>query len=188
MQKLFAKGLAMGLMSILAACGSSTLTTQTFTSNATWVAPASTAVLETLTGQGGSGTPASTRDGYLYYELNYQMGQRRSDGVWESVSSETTGPHFREVVPADYCEPVVTSGDPEYSAYQRCYDYTTIGPSTEEVEATTGASTTGFGKTFPGGTGGAATPVTYNSVAVTPGASYPLVIPSGGSITITYYE
>ena len=52
-----------------------------------------------------------------------------------------------------------------------------------------GANTTGFGKTFAGGvSGGAATPVTYNNVAVTPGAAYTLVIPAGGSITITYYK
>ena len=50
----------------------------------------------------------------------------------------------------------------------------------------TGASTTGFGKTFPGGTGGAATPTTFNNVAVIAGASYSIVVPSGGSLTITY--
>ena len=51
---------------------------------------------------------------------------------------------------------------------------------------TTGSPTTAFGYTFPGGTGGAATPVTYNNVAVTPGASYSIVVPSGGSVSITY--
>jgi hypothetical protein len=54
------------------------------------------------------------------------------------------------------------------------------------VDATVGASTTAFGYTFPGGTGGAATPVTYSNVAVTPGASYPIVVPAGGSVSITY--
>lgn len=177
----------MGLMSILAACGGATLQTQTFTSNTTWVAPVSTAVLESLTGQGGSGTPAYTVDGYHYFKYNRQYGQRRSDGVWEMIDEEITT-HFAENVPADYCDPIITSGDVEYSAYQRCYDYISFGTDTQEVPATTGASTTGFGKTFVGGTGGAATPVTYNNVAVTSGASYSLVIPSGGSITITYYE
>lgn len=50
----------------------------------------------------------------------------------------------------------------------------------------TGASTTAFGYTFPGGTGGPASPTTYNNIPVTPGASYPIVVPSGGSLTITY--
>lgn len=58
----------------------------------------------------------------------------------------------------------------------------------ESAAATTGASATGFGETFPGGVGGPATPVTHDNVAVTPSASYPLVIPSGGSITITYQK
>lgn len=54
------------------------------------------------------------------------------------------------------------------------------------TEPSTGASTTGFGKDFPGGTGGPASPTTYNNVAVTPGASYSIIVPSGGSLTITY--
>ena len=58
-----------------------------------------------------------------------------------------------------------------------------------------GAATTGVGKTFPGGTltgtepfRTAVAPVTTNftNVAVTPGVSYPIVVPSGGSLTITY--
>jgi hypothetical protein len=56
------------------------------------------------------------------------------------------------------------------------------------VDATTGASTTGFGLTFTGGVGGAATPSTATKVTVTPGAGNVLVIPAGGSITITYYK
>lgn len=61
-------------------------------------------------------------------------------------------------------------------------------------QATAGANTTGFSLTFSGGavtsvptTAAAATPVTYTNVAVTPGASYPLVIPSSGYITISYF-
>lgn len=53
---------------------------------------------------------------------------------------------------------------------------------------TSGSATVGFGETFAGGVDGPATPRTVTNVAVTPGASYPLTIPSGGSITITYYE
>lgn len=59
-----------------------------------------------------------------------------------------------------------------------------------------GSASTALGKSFPGGsytgtypngTGSAATPATYNNVTVTPGASYPIVVPSGGSVTIQYY-
>lgn len=52
--------------------------------------------------------------------------------------------------------------------------------------ATTGASTTGFGKTFSGGIGVTAGTTTYNNVVITASTGYPLVVPSGGYITITY--
>lgn len=55
------------------------------------------------------------------------------------------------------------------------------------IPATTGASSTAFGHTFVGGTGGAATPVSYTNEVVVPSTSYPIVVPSGGSVTITYY-
>jgi hypothetical protein len=51
--------------------------------------------------------------------------------------------------------------------------------------ATNGANTTGFGITFPGGVGGAATTQTYTSVSVTPGQTYTIV--NSGSLTISYY-
>ena len=51
--------------------------------------------------------------------------------------------------------------------------------------ATNGSDTTGFGLTFAGGVGGAATTQTYNSVSVTPGQTYTIV--NSGSLTISYY-
>lgn len=57
-----------------------------------------------------------------------------------------------------------------------------------------GSAATGVGKTFPGGTydfatgiGGAAPTTNFSNVAVTPGASYSIVVPGGGSISISYY-
>lgn len=59
-----------------------------------------------------------------------------------------------------------------------------------------GASSTAFGYTFPGGgvsgtypneTGDPASPVSYGSVPVTPGASYPINVAGGGYVTIQYY-
>lgn len=82
------------------------------------------------------------------------------------------------------------SGNATYGAtggYYASGDYLAPGGS--------GANTTGFGFTFPGGgvsgsypneTGNAATPASYNNVAVTPGASYSLSIPDNGYITIQY--
>lgn len=76
-----------------------------------------------------------------------------------------------------------------YSGPVRSYgiafvSYTRPGGTTAP---TTGASATGFGQTFVGGTGGAATSREVKNVAVTPGGSYQVVVPSGGSIVISYY-
>jgi hypothetical protein len=49
---------------------------------------------------------------------------------------------------------------------------------------TTGANTTGFGLTFPGGVQTAATTTTFSNVSVTPGTTYTIV--NNGSLTITY--
>lgn len=54
--------------------------------------------------------------------------------------------------------------------------------------STNGADTTAFGKTFPGGIAGPATTTTFNNVAITPGATYNIVVPAGGSVTITYFQ
>lgn len=58
-----------------------------------------------------------------------------------------------------------------------------------------GTATTAFSKSFPGGTLAGSAPTrtavapvttTFTGVAVTPGVSYSIVVPSGGSLTITY--
>lgn len=57
------------------------------------------------------------------------------------------------------------------------------------LAAAPGSDTTGFGYTFAGGAADTpATPVTHNNVAVVSGASYSLVVPAGGSITISYFR
>lgn len=54
---------------------------------------------------------------------------------------------------------------------------------------TPGTAATGFGKTFPGGAANTAASVTtYTNVAITPGASYSVVVPSGATVQITYYQ
>lgn len=77
------------------------------------------------------------------------------------------------------------SGNINYGNAGSHYGYVTIDTRNPP---TTGASASGFTKTFNGGPGGAATPVTYNNVAVTPGANYTITVPPGGYITITYYQ
>lgn len=60
------------------------------------------------------------------------------------------------------------------------------------VYGSAGGDSTALGYTFAGGaysggTGYPATPATYNNVSVTPGASYSVVVPSGGQVQISYY-
>lgn len=76
--------------------------------------------------------------------------------------------------------PILVGDDGASEVYWQEYAGTT--------PATTGASATGFGRTFPGGTGGAASTTTFGATAVTGGQSYSVIVPSGGSITITYYQ
>lgn len=51
----------------------------------------------------------------------------------------------------------------------------------------TGTAANGFGLTFPGGVNGPATKTKFEKVTITPLASYSIVVPVGGSITITYF-
>lgn len=52
-----------------------------------------------------------------------------------------------------------------------------------------GSSSSAFGYIFPGGNMASPTAptITYSNIPVTPGVSYPIVVPSGGSVTIQYY-
>lgn len=56
------------------------------------------------------------------------------------------------------------------------------------VPPTNGTAATAFGKTFPGGTAGPASVTPFSNLVVTPGASYSIVVPAGGSLTITYFQ
>lgn len=174
---------------MFSACGIAALklVSETFTTNTTWPAPMTTNSLETLVGKGGSGTAADP--GVAVYDRHKRIfKQRRDDGTVEEFDGGWTYGYGIGSPPADYCDALVsTPGDPTYSASQTCYDFADGGIAGQQ-DPTTGAATTAFGKSFPGGVGGQATPVTYNNVAVTPGNPYSLVIPGGGSITITYYR
>lgn len=79
----------------------------------------------------------------------------------------------------------VDTNSGSYSAYQYVdFDYLVSGTGTP---ATTGASSTALGKTFAGGTGGAAATTDQGSATVVPGNVYPIVVAPGGFVTLTYY-
>jgi hypothetical protein len=177
-------------------CPSSTRqVTETFTSASpkTWVCPPGVTNLDVASGKGAAGTPATAGSpGYSTYDTHYiHYYQRKSppdgnggidkvDGGWTYGTYGTA--------PNNYCDPVkAETGSTVYDASQECYEFTQHNyPPTPGTAATTGASSTGFNRTFPGGTGGAASTTTFNNVPVVPNNPYPLVIPTGGTITITY--
>lgn len=165
--------------------------TKTFTKNETLVMPVGVSVLDAVVGNGAPGKPAISGTVELYTHIVHSLF-RRAGGI-DYVEGDVpgwTGTGTGSGNGSDYCDPIVVYPDPDHGGntvyYQElvCYYYRarTVGGS----PATTGASASGFGKVFPGGVGKPATAVTYNNVAVTALASYPVVVPAGGSITITY--
>lgn len=168
--------------------------TLTFTSSATWTAPVSTSMLVSLVGKGQDGTPASGDSSTTYYlvTLATTFYNRRDGGVDVGETSEVSREETTAgapVPPTNTQGPFATDDDPVYSSFSIQYQYVKESETVDTtVPATTGANTTGFGKTFAGGAGVAAVAATYANVAVTPGAPYSLTIPSGGYITITYYK
>lgn len=204
------------------------LVTETFTSNATWIAPLGTSSLVSLVGEGQDGTPESTDTREASAQVDSVTGYSSGSGVtagalsWGDFQADNTNAYNAINGGGSGKEAgVVYDGYPgtntyNISLYDVVYSNAVAGTAsivtsegwktsgavlagdygfshisytqTYTIAATTGADTVGFGKTFPGGVGGPASPVTYNNVAVTPGASYSLTIPSGGSITITYYK
>ena len=172
--------LKMNICMLLAVFRSRVTVTETFTANATWTAPITTSRIDRLVGQGAAGSPGYTEESssFTVYRQTTQTGPSGNlvyQTEWELVGT------YDGTAPSDYCDATIVNG----TRTETCYRHEQSTNSTE-IPPTTGASATGFSKTFVGGTGGAATPVTHNNVAVTPGATYSLAVPAGGSITITY--
>lgn len=161
-----------------------------FLASATVPIPQGVSRLESIVGKGAAGSPGTPgTPGRNGYTVTTNTAYRRRDGkpddiILGSPSSPIPGP-----VPADYCEEtaIPISESVVYYSMFRCYNYDYKFVPGTEIPPTTGASATGFGQTFVGGTGGPATAREVKNVAVTPGGSYQVVVPSGGSIAISYY-
>lgn len=159
--------------------------TETFFANVTWLAPVTTTRLEVAAGKGQDGDPGIDAT-YWYDEHVTTLAQRRDNSGLDTTYDNWTY-NISGTAPANYSDPVVlTPDDPTYTGSQTFHEFTQHSDPGEP--ATTGASTTGFGKTFPGGNGGAASLTNFANVPVTPGGPHALVIPSGGSITFTYFK
>lgn len=169
--------------------------TQTFTANATWVAPFTTSNIDTASGKGQDGTPG-TPDSYgpPPQQKIYQHFFKRRDGGPDDTTTEV-GPAPTSEWPTGAPRPAggsTTTPTPESTVYYEdvfiwsyAYGDPPLIPGTPP---TTGPSASAFGKVFAGGYGGPATTTTFNNIAVTPNGSYNIVIPSGGSLTITYWQ
>lgn len=160
------------------------LMTKTFTANESWIAPVTS--IESISGFGARGADGT----YVqqYSQIGTRSSFRKDTGEYDVFTFQTaTG--IPGAKPDDYCEPShpYPPDDPTYFFYQDCYAFTDT--SGLQGSPTTGASATAFGKTFPGSTGSGAPAVTsFAGFAVTLGDPYPVVVPVGGSITITYYQ
>jgi hypothetical protein len=214
---------------------------QTFTSNATWVAPAG------ITGVNisGSGSPAVSDYSLYNYEVSFHTGGQGGSGTnppfaqWgtlygtaltsssvlagNSGTNQLTFVTFQYVVDASNQwrilgspsgQPITlwvvgsgggisvlrgsppTSGDMTYASASGTPGWV-VKADEIRIEGSVGVASTGLSKTFPGGTlsgtvpyrtAVAPTPLSFAGVAVVPGTSYPIVVPSGGVVTISYYR
>lgn len=190
----FAGVVVMSVMLLLAACGGDQKpVTKTYTSSQTITIPAGVSNLTLLTGQGGTGSPSSDSYVEMYSQYTETYNQRNDAGGFITTSRSETTYHYGST-PSNYCGPttpyVGQGGVTNYT--QTCYFFADAS-YWNTTPATTGGTTemtgpNGFNRSWVGGTGGPATSSTVENVAVVAGGQYTLSIPSGGSITISYYE
>ena len=228
-----------GVLCALAGAEGPELTSVTFTSNSTWVAPAGTSNVLVLSGKGAPGVSdypnifagqyygaqtatAQSNAPYAQWSTPYgsyttglsQISSRSYPGygpstfnyfdlIYVDTSDRWGRINFSPInLSATYITSYSTggSGSPPTSGNMTYANTNIISGWNITVNTISaggaGASSTALGQTFPGGaytgtypngTGYPATTTTFTNVAVTPGASYSIVVPSGGEVTLQYY-
>lgn len=158
------------------------LVTQTFLpADTSFTIPTGVTNLISVSGKGAMGT---TTQGDPYYSIYKEVTVDYDPGYGTDTH---TGPSYigrvyNQSAPDDYCDTTYSSVD--HKRTTTCYTHFNRSGT---ITNTTGASATGFDKTFPGSVGATAvTTTSFNDVPATPGAVKTLSIPTGGSITITY--
>ncbi len=159
----------------------------TFKSSQIWNVPKNVNVVRIAVGKGQDGQPASGAhdyvDGYNEFtqHVTFDSAGNGSSGPNTFVGTFTGSP-----VPSDYCDPPTITG-PGMAGYTDCYtfSYTTVDVG-DYVPPSTGANTTGVNRTFAGGVGIPAVAQTFYNIPVTPGASMPITVAPGGSLTIYF--
>lgn len=201
----------MNMMMLFAAMGAKTQQTVTFTANTTWVAPVGVTLLPTVVGHGSNGS--SPRTSSTVVTVTYHSTGTAGVGsiLWENVQGVAEGVaanlnasgsiSFDRYVIQVYPDETntYTTSTPSIEGYDADATFTggwgTSGhissSGTSRVSYThdiDGTAATGFSKTFPGGVSGGVAPTTsFTNVAVVPGNSYPVVVPTGGAVQITYF-
>jgi hypothetical protein len=124
---------------------------------------------------------------YIYFQVGTDDTYTSTSGtgdIWVSGSSFT----LQSLGSPQFSGDITYSSLSAPSAWQLVADGFSLGNDGLDAEA--------LGEFFPGGTltgsepfrnAVPATTTTFNNVTVTPGASYPIFVPSGGSITISYF-
>lgn len=204
----------MNLMMLFAAMGAKTQQTVTFTSNTTWVAPSGVNLVNSAIGKGTDST-TSTNNSTVVSVVYHSSGTAGSGSVdWGSVQglAEAAADDINDDGSASFSRftiqaypdatntvvetvvniggAVLTSAFANFTGgWMTSGAITASGTSRVTYDKITeGTASTAFGDTFPGGTGGGVAPVTtFNNIAVTPGASYPIVVPTGGTVQIIYF-
>lgn len=195
------------------------ITTVTFTSNGTWIAPSSVSAVASLTGKGQDGAAgywtgssfdvsyvertapvgisSTTIEGRAQAEWDKFPTSHDPNGstvnwdLWYYYANNTFQYPYSALVRLASGQTKTKTGNGWGSSYTTPItgpdkDYN-VGNMEEYIGPTTGANSSALGYTFNGGVGVPATPATYTNVAVTPTASYSIVVPSGGYVIIQYY-
>lgn len=209
--------------------GSLNLTTTTFTSNGTWVAPAGVALVLVLSGRGQDGSPTPYNYTTQYWASPYVSTLGNPPYLtWDTIYTLATsngsviGSYIGGYGPSSFLGAAgfyIGTGD-TWGQYIDSYEdfsgliVDSVGTITTQgytqssgnivksslspgvngfnfiinftIPGFLGASSTALGQTFPGGNSGPAPVTTFNNIAVTPGNSYPIVVASGGYVTIQY--
>lgn len=159
--------------------------TKTFTANEAWPPPPGVIKLTKATGFGAHGKNGTSGTVVKQYQISSTSKTIYPDGSVHTYPLSTSG-NFAGSKPGDYCDPYTTDDFGRKSTV--CYHFTDTSYTTG-TSATTGASATGFGKVFPGSTGNVDPAVTtFTDIPLTAGQPYNVVVPTGGSITITWLE
>jgi len=207
--------------------GSLNLTTTTFTSNGTWVAPAGVALVIVLSGRGQDGSPYPLTSNTQYWTFDWPGARSNppyaqwgdlygaATSARAAIAATIGGPGPSNVLTSlRYYIGTGSTWDPADENYSDYSGYTVTGvdavgvgngsPQTSgniiyppgynswvftvylTAPGFLGASSTALSQTFPGGNSGPAPVTTFNNIAVTPGASYPIVVAPGGYVTIQY--